>query len=74
MSVPFDPPISRSNFTGIRLDSDNTEIKIGVVIERADGSGFQDIFSFLPSELPAAAKDFFEAGCKAKAIAKYVES
>ena len=74
MSVPFDPQISRGKFTSIELDSMQTEIKIGCVLNVDDGSIQRDVFSFLPSELPSAARDFFEAGCKAKAIAKYVES
>jgi len=71
MTIDFDPQIPRPNIASMKLKAEGTELRVAVVLTRADGSTFEDVVDVKPSDLPVAAHDWFEDFCAAVIKERY---
>jgi len=71
MTVEFDPTLERPDIVSMRLKAEGSELRVAVVLTRADGSAFEDVVFIPPADIHAAAKGWIENYCAEKMKEKW---
>lgn len=69
--LAFDTPIDRPDIVGMRLKAEGSELRVAVVLIRADDSTFEDVVKVPPADVPAQMKNWIESYCRDALAAKY---